>query len=726
MFFARIRSKAGIAALIGLSFLAVSIMYGVIAWQVATSHPWTDIPDGHDNILLGTIYNKDFDSTLYQTDYLYKDNRYYAFYTPSFLQMLHTISEISGIGNDFPHALGVLQGPLLFSYLVFAFLLFWQATRSYLIAFVLAFLSTVGVFALSDFWSVLTLFWILPRTVALPVVVLTMAMLLYLLNPNSNTPRKSLLKWGILGVLGGMVANFHPTTGIAFALTLGLVVLMYWLRTRQNMLVRLLMMSFGVLIGSAPIVFNILSQTSWSSRGGKVDFIQFANYFQAQSPMPPLQIGRLAQVSTEQQIWLQLSWVVLTFVTLFLLRPNRRSIFSLLFGTVQLVFTWIIAQSLMSDFLLIGALFLIWRWWIYDEGRELILFEVMACIIGVSFVLPVTLKWLWLNGQIWALTSFISEIPRGARLLTIPVFLVYARLAYHLIHYVQERCTKISLKDRSRIIWTLFGGVAAIMLYYYLTITAVLRLVIYLPILLLLVLADVWFMKTAFYNSFSGWRKTLLDVSLGIIAVIFTLVNVRFYEYVANAAVGWVDPLIVIPVVGIALGSVFWIAWRRYFAHRVMYAIIPVSLSTILFTLAIITVKSNSPTLSASSDEAPPIVDAALWAREHTDKNALFYFAVLDLPTTNASTFRFWSRRSITHSFKDLNLILYANFNEAIPAVQRYQRLVNATSNETSLISMANELHASYILRNPSDPLSLPIVYQNEAVAIYCLKCDWF
>ncbi len=741
----------------------------IILNVLATSHqaaaPWVYIESDHEN--LGPMHYKNIDPSLFSRDYFFNDNRYFAYYTPSFLGFL---ALASSLGLDYFQALAALQGPVLLLYLTGAYALFWQISTSRTIALVFALLSINGVRVLTDFWYVTGFVSMLPRTMALPGVVWSAFLLMRFLKPvtRGSLDGSAWWHWIVLGILLGLTANLHPLTGLAFSMIAGITLLASWKRTRKPAFHYLITLIFVTVLTALPIVLNVTGRSSRTVQVTSADFHTFAAGFQGYyNAMLPAPIGHLSNFSNQEQIAIALFWLPLTLIPWWLAKPNQRSVAALVFVIAQLAYVWLLIKNLDEsvDYLMIivVGLFFIWRWWVKDEQQEMIFYEMMAAVTCVSFFLLILLRLIWLNFEIWPLTTVVSGLARGARLHTVPFYLIGARLAVHIATHVKRR----------DLLWLIFIGILSL-------------LVPLSPwhgfLALLLLFADrisQWRVKTL--ENFALWAGSVAAVSVYVVYQIVTRhdanlpalivgIMVAFSTYVlmrlnVDEPKRWVIlligfaaaivPLTVFDIVsplhftndspwyvqalrgapdfitfllGSTLALGLWLLfgqpWRPHSASpstaSALFSLLrqPFILTSIAL-LAIITIQTMglmTISLRRQPQDMPAIVAAAEWARQNTDENALF-FDSFDAGTR----FRLWSLRSITHGWKELGLLPFARPIDLAPMIDRHEQIVAASHDPDDVVAAARDLGADYIIRGHNSPLDLPVVYTNDELDIYRL-----
>ena len=707
------------------------------------------------------MYYKLSAPTLFSRDYVFQDNRYFQFYTPSFLLLVNITGAIAG---DYFHGVALLQAPILAAYLAAAYGLFWQASRSRAIALIFALLSVVGVSVVIDFWRANSLGSMLPRTAALPIIVLAALLLVrYLMVTDTrHFSGRAWRHWLILGLLVGAAANFHPTTGISLALVAGLVGIIERRRSKHPSFLFLSVMAIGTLVTAAPIVLNVAGGTRTSLT--LESFETFVNAFQARISMPPYSGSRLKSLTQEWLYLLGFLWLLLTLVFWILARPNRRSWAALIFVGIQIAYTWLLiknADAYLDTFIVVvaGALF-VWRWWAKDEGREMLWYEMIAAIVGVSLVLPLLLRVGWLEWEVWSLTTIVAELPRGARLLTIPLYITGARLAVHIAQQPMGRDTKwllfmallsvlvppsvwhlvlvliFVIRERLRAYPPVYAGavtaVSASIIYMIVTRTdgtlAALAAGIYVMLAIGL-LTRLHVPQMAGVILLGAMAAIVALTALNLIAPISFTNDSPWYTFALRGS-----PEFVTFLLGGAGGLGLWmvlnkpshlaplpqgegrkterVGWLSRVLPHDLFGWLVVALIGVMAVQAVGMVRFSLRTSDPTT--IPALVQAGQWAEANTDLDALFLDTVGD-----GSEFRLWSLRSVTHGWKELGLVGYARPLDLAPMLERYRRIMAESETEAGVLAIAAELDADYIIRSADAPLELAEAYRNDEVVIY-------
>jgi hypothetical protein len=122
---------------------------------------------------------------------------------------------------------------------------------------------------------------------------------------------------------------------------------------------------------------------------------------------------------------------------------------------------------------------------------------------------------------------------------------------------------------------------------------------------------------------------------------------------------------------------------------------------------------------------------AALWARDNTAADALFYVDAPDRPETwrhetydGPGRFRFFSLRSITHSWKDISLVAYTWPGEALDRLAQYEARRDAAQDPDLFRRTVAELGVTHVLLDVESTHfpDEPVVYSNSGYKIVELR----
>ncbi len=263
-----------------LLMLFLVLVVSLDTWDVAVTRPWAGM--NSDHFVIGSMYHKNIDPNLFQRDFVISDQNAYSFYTPSFLFLVETIAKTFTDGQ-FIKAVALLRGPILIAFLLAATLLYWHVSDSLLVGFILALVSASGMESLKTFWDVIGLHAMLPRTVAMPVLMLATYTFFRTYEPDNR--EKSWL-WIATGLLIGIVSNLHPPTGMVFATTVGIACLPVWFKHGRRQLLSIGLLVAGVTLTGLPILLSVLDA---GTDGGVpiTDFQAYAEVFQLRVAMFP-------------------------------------------------------------------------------------------------------------------------------------------------------------------------------------------------------------------------------------------------------------------------------------------------------------------------------------------------------------------------------------------------------------------------------------------------------
>lgn len=746
------RTSLWTATLIIAVLLAFTVTHTILAWQTTDSVPWRL---NTDHFVLGSMHDKNVQPDLFPRDYLLNNSEAYAYYTPSYMLFIELAAR--QVDGDFLRALVLLHGPILALYLFTAFLLIRHVSASAIVAVLLALASVRGFYSLKDFWQVVGLETVLARTIALPAVLT--ASLCFVRALSSQAPAHG--SWIATGIFIGLAAIIHPVTGIAFALAVGMTTLLAWKLIPGRRWLNLVLLIGATFVSALPIVVHTLQHS-----GGEpiADFPAYAEAFNQRVAMFPFDsgFGRIITFSASNQLMIGVLWLPLSLLSLYAMKTNQRSWTVWPYILCQLVYLWLLID-LPNNFLnvvVIVGIFYAWHWWRRDEENELVWLHMISSMIFVSFTLPILLRAVWLQFELASLTTLVSQLPRGARLLTLPVLIIVARLARNLL----DRWKAMP----ATVIWIELVGLMSVV-----------RLEqgfsAFLPLLFLLALRHQqveW--KTSRPVLFSTWLglSMQLFVSLlirdgGAVSQMVGMIaggsvwlwlryrlstGVVFLGAIASLAIAAM--ILAMPVanrldtvnrdaviaaldsikrfsdastsdylfMAVAVGAALYLLFHRDKILDVPklapWMLTPLLIAMGLQVLEAAQIINLTPETTSEPTEAYVLGN---WARENTDPDALFFTQGM-----SSAEFRFWSQRSITMSHKDLGVfVALSQQNELAALTDRWARFVSLQGNE--LVKQAEAIGASYItVPATKEPLSLPMVYRTPNTIVYSLDDDQY
>lgn len=739
-------SRSSTVLLVSLFSLFI-LAHAFNTWHQATDHAWAHL--NTDQLVIGSMYDKRQNPELFERDYVLQDTRSFSYYTPSFLFLVEQAANL--VEGDFLKALALLQGPILVLYLPTIALLLWQVTGSSIISIFFTLLSVLSLHVFKDYWDVVGLSTMLARTVALPSLVLA-TFLFYraILKPE----RSSKGLWISAGALIGVTANLNPPSGISFALIIGVAALIYWQRLKTFTLFNIVLLTVSAGITGLPIISHALQSGSGHEI---IDFPAFASAFAervAMVPFPSAVYGRIAGIQPDHQVLIGILWLPMTLVTRLAMKNNQRSWTVLPFFTVQFLYIWLLIarfENAYAGIILMAATFFVWRWWERDEQRELLWLELAASIIFVSYCLPALLRPIWLTLELDSLTVLLSQLPRGARFIILPLLLIGARFTKLLM----DRWTSLPRVQ----VWVEFLAVLSLVTFSH-------PLTFHLPLALLILLRrhlSAW--RTEQPVLFAAWAGLTVQIAvslvigdvplvpsvLGILTALWAWLAQEFKLSTLKAALGALGSailtlavltsqllnseintfakdsihalldasaqlfalessfyLLVATVVGVA---VYLSAARNNTRARVdQYLLVPV---LILVALQLLEVADRTNWITDRNPAPAPAYVVGQWAKQNTEPDALLFNSGVE-----GADLRFWSQRNIIMSFKDLGAFVALSQPEQLAALlARWHRLNELEGDD--LIREAEAVNADYIVMTEGQPLSLPVVFRDSGVVVY-------
>ncbi|MDW8172150.1 MAG: hypothetical protein RML73_06660, partial [Anaerolineae bacterium] len=357
---------------------------------------------------------------------------YLDFYTPSF----HSLASLASTEPDYPAALLNLGWPLTTLYLLAFLMLTWHISRSWIVAVLVALVATwYRQNVIVDDWTLYGL--PLPRTLAMPAVVAT----LFMWWRTISTDEPHWLWWVSSGLLLGITMNLHPTTGLTLALALGFMGLILLLKRGPTLLPSLLLWSISTLLAASPILLTLAQRSPAVVGQGEFDFKATAEVFilRAGAGIIPTQRTDFfnLRLQTEAQIILGLIWLAVNPMLIWRTRRDSARTSLLLLALLQMLFLWLAVRTLRLDMALLLGGGIIWVW-LRRPRQDAVLrlwAWIVACILFVSWPLPMILRVIWWELEIRGLSMFVVELSRGSRLL---VPLLYVLMAIVLSQVLRD------------------------------------------------------------------------------------------------------------------------------------------------------------------------------------------------------------------------------------------------------------------------------------------------
>jgi hypothetical protein len=658
-------------------------------------------------------------------DELFRNGDAFRFYTPSFFALMRLFAD----GTDAIVPFIPIAGLVLLFYIPSATFFFWVISRNIAVSALMALVSTYGLPHNQEFWQLNDLYSTLPRSVAMPLVMVVFAGVFgaqYLLKK-----RDVILVYALCGLGIGITANLHPTTGITSTIIiLGLAIL--W-RIRQKTPP---VMAFVAFIGMAsvsavPILLTVVGNSSFSTET------------QARDLSSAFQVMRYLGI---QQYPLVLLNLIVIIVTWFFAKPNTR--WQLVFCLVQIpIFGLLIRGSVQPQWaiLLYVAMpaFIIYRYLQKTLHTVFAYFEWLACVLVVcqlvSFLIFVILPYQ-ASAYIWS-----TEVMRAVRLLSLPIFALIAVVLAEKPNgwQVLPYALWLGLAYVAIILhWTLLVLVVGLWAVYAVGIVhrwawmSVMWQALLVGVATFMVLR--WFF--ALY--------ALYCVQVAVIALLVALIiegihlrlplDLRFRRMV----------IFLTPVLCLSLTTLLHqnptdlyktLAEQLLFSFMVAFLLASgivlivhdfrlVFWQVLVGVVAIIALQTASGLAYQRYDfVAPnvyPYIRAAQWAKQNTPQDSLFYMVNQANDFGFAIEFRVYSLRSISHNMNEANLYRYANPEDTPMFEERHAEQIASYQNAESLIAMAQQYNADYILIDTNFlgyRLDLPIAFSQENIIIYSL-----
>ncbi len=384
--------------------------------------------------------------------------------------------------------------------------------------------------------------------------------------------------------------------------------------------------------------------------------------------------------------------------------------------------------------------------------------EFAAAIIFTSYFLSVILRVVWVTFELPALTSIVSQFPRGSRLLVLPLTVIGARFIVHLAHHWAEL-------PRSRA-WIEFLALLGLVLFKSIATFHVVLFFLFLlrdraaiwrreqPLLFAtwvaltaqitytILIGEIPLAPPMIAVALGVWTWIVLKrelagrtiVIVGVLLIIVVISSLMLSPFNARSGndnpgktaveqtldaaskaveIGANTYLVYAAVAGLILyllhdrrASLSLLHWSVYFYALVALLVVVQALEVTGVTRLI-------------AEETEPSVPYQIghWARENTDTASLFWYRDLD-GASDSSEFRMWSMRSLYSSFKDLGVfVAFFRAGELEAEVMRWMRLMQLDSAE--LLREAERGGIDYLVHPLDDPLPLPLVYSYQNMGVF-------
>lgn len=739
----------------------IAVLYSLRTWRMASQTPWSAV--GSDQTIIGLVYYGLYHPEYVVRDWIFSDRSQLAFYTPWITRYL---SLAEAAGADVARAFGILELPLLVMYFGAAAALFRYLTRSWLLTVIFALASLVGPRIILGFWNLIHFPLLLPASMAVPFFVLSTGLMIWLLHQSSTR----YWQWAALGLITGLCASVHPGSGIGFVMVIAAWQGVLWLRTGFPRWSHVMVSFAGIVIGAAPIVVNVLGGTGTGAvSGAQVStFSEFATYFARRVSLYPsrsFQTGPLLTWDEPTQLIVGFLWLPLSLGALWLTRPNRRAPAGLLLALIQVVYLHLMTFDLEPLFTLIPAGFLVMQWWQRQERDAMRDWYFLVCLIAVMFVLPAVLWPVWITLQIRELPIMTQEFLRTDALVTLALYLLWARPAVWLMEKPLQRAQVwilwLALLVGIQQLFTLnnvalwmaaltgvIGGYAQnwrttrpIFYAGWLTlfIATTLRVLVNTTWMIatnetlstptVFGIAAVAALMTLFWERAvpalsPHWRMAGITALVAAVTLLVLGLTGNNGTAFGPALIAWVTsagPGMVILVGSVCVAAVLMrqkqpIILRDH--HRLQAAVI-----VFLFAFVInqLWQELRQP-LPTSAVQPPPLYAAAQWLRDNTPQDALIYCSTSAYLSRECFRVRLWAQRSITSDERSLRILLYTRRSEMDYWYQQVEDSYRLLTDEARLYEQVARTGADYLVLETASslqPEQFILVYQNDGYRIY-------
>jgi hypothetical protein len=607
-------------------------------------------------------------------------------------------------------------------YLVFMFGMFMLLDRigiAWPVALGMTLLSTVAFYNIAGAWAFYYLYTAMPRNwhlAAFPWILLLGWPWL------AETVReRPALQAASRGLAVGLAANLHPTSGYALAEVIGFLLLLRLIRGEIR-LAHLGAYVLGSLAGVLPYLVHLYGRrrVSGAAPAGHVDFSRFVEVVNARIqykfPYPILNLPGHA-VPANQQVWLVWAYLALTLLFAFFFIKARKqgrepgTILWLCFGLFQLGMVGILTFA--NELIFIGLIYWIARTVsnrLDQIDRRLMEFLVTGPLLGFALG-GWLLELLWRSTQAVGVTPWVTEQGRSIRLLFFPLLVFMARLG----DWAWKRIGA-SLK-----VAVVLGG----LLVFVLPSSDSPAWLVFALLVLALMSGDVS------RENQPWWVEGLIVGAVGAIAchLLFEAFDLKQFDLHAL-------------LVGAAAGCAA-LMWRFFqrgkrrfrlgaslgvvcFGCAAALFVLPgglsgqdVTLPTAIFQSVPDEVRQNWGFRRLNVNQAYlDEYELAQWAAHNTPEHSLFYHDDI--------SFRFWSRRNLTHGWKEIALAINTGEPEtAIALYDRYELFEAGYRDPALLKELVAENAVDYVVFQPDVhrmenlPDTWVVVFESDRRTVY-------
>jgi hypothetical protein len=406
---------------IALVAVAWAAYQGAVAWQEARAFPIHG-----DHVVITTMVLKQANPELFSRDYVYKDDSYFSFYTPSFrilIQFLTTHLGSPGV------AFAAITPLVTLLYVCSMTALGYLVSRNAYVALSVAVFSSLRFYPLGgEVWGTVTLSLAIPRTLFTAVSPLLLAVLM---NGRAYSTRHFLLA----GFMTGAGANLHPSSAFHLLQCLTMAALIVGTTTPARRLVTLLALPVVAAVGASPMLTSFL-QGGRNSSLPNVEFELFHGVFvMMQKYMYPFtsDTGYSPVVIVSATIVYALACSILIIVLMSGVLERRRHAVVASLLLCQLPFCYLIVGSygqLIGSGLVVAAgayVVLLFKRRAIDHVDELAV-ALLTGAVSATFVGSFVVGTAWRTWELWALSPVVAEQGRASRWVYLPLLVILSRL----------------------------------------------------------------------------------------------------------------------------------------------------------------------------------------------------------------------------------------------------------------------------------------------------------
>jgi hypothetical protein len=649
----------------------------------------------------------------FANDYAVSDPALYGFYTPSFLIPATYLTRLTG---SYDRALALMLIFIAVVYMIGMTALFYFLGRRRWLSVGLALLSMARYSApTGGLWGPMHhIDGVTPRNIYLAFFPLVWGGLLLVLLGDQFPTRRRRLVWGGAGLTFGLLSNLHPVSAEVIGMVLGGLMILAVLRKDIDLVDCGLFFLF-MIVGALPTLVTFLQGTEGvippAEYGFSFDYYYDIGCQRIATIWPWVWHARFAGgLDITRQPGSQLPVLVTHFVVTMIgfigslvssskQQPNRDRVWWSVILLAQLLMLFFTAQYFWQ--LALFGMYYLHRLYVDREldGLDKRLLE-MTAFISLLFLLTWFLQWIWRTFEVWSLSVWVTQPPRGYRFIQFPIYVATFRLL------------NLWLSRKDWLMLTL-GGVLLLLpgmdiLLVWVPVVAM-GLSLYCPVpdrrpaLIRAVMAGSLCTTIAAQGSIVvyGLNPPDIMICVGLVFVAITVVVglLRAFPIHRNVVVVSSIALVLAGVISFFSVSNEGGSPGTQIIHSTVDYV-----KTQIWTVNPFPLKRQLGAREACQYELYE------WAYQETPVDSLFF--------TDDYTFRLRARRSITHAWKDLGPAFFVRYS-LITYHERWQWLSEASQQTDTLLRAVQETGADYVIMPVEQELGWEQVYQNQCYKVY-------